>query len=316
MILDSKSAICGARQGIELCIRTFIPALFPFMVITESCGTLLLGVRSKALRKLMKPCKIPCGSEIIYVLGLLGGYPIGAKLISNAYKQNLIKRNDAHRMFMFCCNAGPSFIFGIIGPMFTQPLMPLIIWEIHILSSYLVGVFTAKTEETPCTLIPVSSLNISTIIPTVVKTIGTICGWVVLFRIIITFFTNWLLWCFPTSMQVLFSGTLELSNGCLQLAEIESICERFIIAVIMVTFGGFCVTMQTASLVPLGTLKYYIFGKLYQSIIALFLSIPVVILIANLSLCVLLLPLCCLILFGIRYIVKSSKITVAFLREM
>ena len=32
LILDSKTALAGAREGIDLCIRTVIPSLFPFFL--------------------------------------------------------------------------------------------------------------------------------------------------------------------------------------------------------------------------------------------------------------------------------------------
>ena len=307
LILDPKSAIDGASKGIELCLKTLVPALFPFMIISECCGMLLFGLRSSVLRKLMKPCKLPNGSEIIYMLGLLSGYPIGAKIISDAYNENLIKKNDANHMLRFCNNAGPSFIFGILGSMFSQPLMPWIIWEIHIFSAYLVGVFTAKAESTNDLSIPAKSFHFSKTVPAAVKTMGNVCGWVVLFRVILSFFKKWFFFFFPMPFQVLLSGLLELSNGCIQLAEIKNVYEKFIISVFLISFGGFCVTMQTASLIPAGTVKYYLSGKLYQCLIALILSIPVIILMENLSICFLILPIFCLFIFKIWCVVKSAK---------
>ena len=35
LILDSKTAISGAADGVELCLRTVIPALFPFFVVSS-----------------------------------------------------------------------------------------------------------------------------------------------------------------------------------------------------------------------------------------------------------------------------------------
>ena len=34
LILDGRTAIEGARQGIGLCLRTVIPSLFPFFVLS------------------------------------------------------------------------------------------------------------------------------------------------------------------------------------------------------------------------------------------------------------------------------------------
>ena len=34
LILDSKTALLGAQSGLDLCVRTVIPSLFPFFVIS------------------------------------------------------------------------------------------------------------------------------------------------------------------------------------------------------------------------------------------------------------------------------------------
>ena len=41
LILDSSLALEGARTGMDLCIRTVIPSLFPFFVLSVS-GTLTI----------------------------------------------------------------------------------------------------------------------------------------------------------------------------------------------------------------------------------------------------------------------------------
>ena len=44
LILDGRTAIDGARQGIELCLRTVIPSLFPFFVLSILLTSSLLGM--------------------------------------------------------------------------------------------------------------------------------------------------------------------------------------------------------------------------------------------------------------------------------
>ena len=42
-------------------------------------------------------------------------------------------------MLAFCNNAGPSFLFGMVGPMFSQWYIPWILWSIYIISALMVG---------------------------------------------------------------------------------------------------------------------------------------------------------------------------------
>ena len=84
LILDSKTALAGAQSGVELCIRTVIPSLFPFFLFSILLTTSLMGRRIRILRPLCRLCRIPEGAESILIAGCLGGYPVGAQCVSQA----------------------------------------------------------------------------------------------------------------------------------------------------------------------------------------------------------------------------------------
>ena len=67
---------------------------------------------------------------------------------------------------------------------------------------------------------------------------GNVCGWVILFRILIAFLERWFLWLLPASVRVAVTGLLELSNGCCALAEIKDFKMRFLLCSGMLSFGG------------------------------------------------------------------------------
>ena len=84
LILDGKTAIEGAHNGLEVCFHTVIPSLFPFIFLSSLLTGSLTGgtlIHSNPLRRLFR---IPNGSEAILLTGLLGGYPIGAKCVNEA----------------------------------------------------------------------------------------------------------------------------------------------------------------------------------------------------------------------------------------
>ena len=95
---------------------------------------------------------------------------------------------------------------------------------------------------------------------------ASVCGWVILFRVILCFLQKWLLWRLPDAVSILLSGLLELTNGCLLLPKIPDMHIRFLCAVLMLNFGGICVLMQTASVAEGTELRYYIGGKLLQTL--------------------------------------------------
>ena len=63
LILDGRTAIDGARQGIELCLRTVIPSLFPFFVLSILLTSSLLGSSLIVLRPLGRLFGMPEGAE-------------------------------------------------------------------------------------------------------------------------------------------------------------------------------------------------------------------------------------------------------------
>ena len=269
LILDGKTALVGAQEGLALCLRTVIPALFPFFVLSS----LLAGsLRGKFFRPLGKLFHYPAGMESLLVPGILGGYPAGAQAIAQCRQMGRISKPQAERMLAFCNNAGPSFLFGMIGPQFSSPFVPWLLWGIHLVGAFCAsGMFSDHTEIVSKP-IPVSAISLPQALNKGLTTTAIVCGWVILFRILITFLNRWILWLFPTWMQIFVTGLLELSNGCCNLMLVENEGLRFLLCAAMLGCGGLCVTMQTASVTDGLSLRYYGLGKLMQTGVGVLLS--------------------------------------------
>ena len=139
LILDARTAAEGMRSGITLCLRTVIPSLFPFFVCSMVLNSSLTGQPFHALRPLSRFCRIPRGSEALLLTGLLGGYPVGAQAVSEAYASGHLDRRTARRMLAFCSNAGPAFLFGMLLPIFENKNAVWVLWLVHMASALLVG---------------------------------------------------------------------------------------------------------------------------------------------------------------------------------
>ncbi len=272
LILDSKTALSGAKKGLDLCIQTVIPSLFPLLVLSGTLVGLLSGLSIPILRPLSHLCGIPAGEESLLIAGLLGGYPVGAKCIAESYHKGELSSKEAERLLAFCNNAGPAFIFGMCGTLFTNQYIPWILWGIHIFSAVLVAKILSGNNYTNTEKkkfdIPSSSKGLSSS----VRVMGTICGWVILFRTVIAFFQKWILWMVPIEVSAAIVGILELSNGCIYLHQISDFSVRFILCSAMLAFGGLCVTMQTISVTVGLSLQNYRSGKILQTIFSLLFS--------------------------------------------
>lgn len=271
-ILDTKTALTGAKEGMTLCIYTVIPSLFPFIFLSMLINSSLIGKSLTVLRPLGKLCGIPAGCESLMVLGLLGGYPVGAQSISQAYERGQIDKQNAERMLGFCNNAGPAFLFGMTHILFSSPYVPWALWLIHITSAILTGCFLSGKTDSACRVSDTSDVSVTRTLERSLKTMANICGWVILFRVILSVLQRWILWLFPTELQIAVYGLTELSNGFVELYKIDSEGLRFIFAACFLSLGGLCVTMQTMSVIKGLSLKIYLKGKLLQFLFSILLA--------------------------------------------
>lgn len=270
LILDSKTALDGAVQGLELCIRTVIPSLFPFILLSNVLTGAFSGIPLPVLRPLGKLFSLPEGAEPLLIPAFLGGYPVGAQSIGAAYTAGQLGKEDAQRLLAFCNNAGPSFLFGMAGAMFPRSWMVWALWGIQIISALMVSfLFPCHAGVSKTTLSRESS---RAPMASAVAVMGTICGWVVIFRVGIAFLDRWFLWLLPAEARVAVMGILELSNGCCALGAVESIPTRFVLCSAFLSFGGLCVTMQTQSVIPGLSIRNYLIGKGLQCIFSLLLA--------------------------------------------
>ena len=272
LILDGKSAITGASDAIDLCLTALIPSLFPFFMLSNLLIGSLYGQTLPFLRPLTRLCKIPDGVESLFLIGLLGGYPVGAQNIATSYRHGHLNHTNAVRMLAFCNNAGPAFIFGILSAVFTQKSTCFLLWAVHIASAFFVGISLPGESPNEQTSPQSTEISVTDALSHSIKAMSLVCGWVIIMRIILTFMQRWFLWLFPIPMQVIISGFLELSNGCIYLTEVPSEGLRFMIASAMLAIGGVCVTLQTASVASSLSLASYIPGKILQCCFSIMLS--------------------------------------------
>lgn len=272
LILDAPTALAGAREGIDLCIRTVVPSLFPFFIISIMLTGSMTGVRSILLSPIEQLCRIPSGCGSLFLIGLLGGYPVGAKCVAESYRKGCIARADARRMLGFCSNAGPAFMFGMVSQQFPRLWMIWALWFILIISAVLTAILLPGKPEEKSEGETATSLTISQVLDQSIQTMARVCGWVIIFRVLLSFLDRWFLWFLQPSMRAAVSGFLELSNGCCELNQIVNPGLRFMIGAAILSFGGICVSMQTISVTgELGTGLYFP-GKLLQTVLSVLLA--------------------------------------------
>lgn len=264
MILDSRCMLISTEQGVKLCLNSLIPSLFPFLFLSAIVTDAFWEKDGVFFRFLGRLFQIPAGGSSLLIPALLGGYPAGAQTIAENYETGRLSGEEAQRLLAYCNNAGPSFLFGIVAFQFPEPWMAWSLWVIHILSAAMVSRFYPMGAS-GMHILARKEQSISAHLIRSLRTMAMICGWVILFRVLLGFLDKWFLWYFPKELRIAVWGILELSNGCCSLTEIASIPMRFILCSGMLSFGGICITMQTASLISDLSLSGYLKGKMIQT---------------------------------------------------
>ena len=274
LILDGKSALSAGADGITMCLQTVIPSLFPFLLLSILLTDFLRGGSFPSCNRLSQWMGIPPETIPLYCIGLIGGYPAGAQSIALCCGKGTLDRRNAGRMVAFCNNAGPAFLFGIGAVVFDSLIPCILLWGIQILSSLFLAFSMPGQIVSSGKMQKEDTISISRTMRLATQTMGLICGWVVLFRVILAFLQRWFLWLLPLWGRILVTGMLEMTNGCCQLSEISSVGEKILLFALFGNFGGLCVTLQTLSItaevkIPM---RSYLPAKLAQAGYALILS--------------------------------------------
>ena len=268
-LFDAQTLINGAIEGVHLAVSVVVPSLFPFVFLSVLGSSGLAGTKITFIRPVEKLCGMPNGSGSLLLLGLCGGYPVGAQCVASTYSQGILSKKDAERLLGFCNNAGPSFIFGMVGGMIRDVRLCWLLWLGQILSSIVVGMILPGKSRERCRLRSANRITTTAALENTIQICSKIAGWVILFRTVISIAEKWFLNRLPSFWNAAIAGALELSNGCIRLQHISMPLPRFLLCGAMLCFGGLCVHLQTKSVVGSLSMRYYWIGKSMQTLLIL-----------------------------------------------
>lgn len=255
LLTCGNTAAQGVRDGISLCLASVIPALFPFFVAAQLLTALgaaeVLGRAAGPLfRRLFG---INGAGAAAFLLGLLGGYPVGAKAAGSLVRQGLLSPEDGARLLTFCNNAGPAFILGIVGGgVFHSPRAGVWLYLLHAASATAVGLLLCRAGGRKPPTVPRTAPAVPVKKPTAslaaafieavqsgVRAMAGVCGFVIFFLVLLRLAEEAL-----GSLPPLAAGLLELTNGILRLTPDR---RGFITAAGLLGWGGLSVHGQTAA---------------------------------------------------------------------
>lgn len=263
LLFHPKEALTGVKNGLGLWLNIMIPTLLPFLILT---GALL---KTENIRKLLKPSAFfwktffglsPAGAYVL-ILGLLCGYPMGAKLAHDLYIDQQISRREGEYLLTFSCNASPAFIISYLSgillknkisavqmiltflaaDLFCMLLFRFVVYRGHTVDSVCVNKIKKETyqQDSIGVILDVSIMD-------GFETITRLGGYILLFSLILASISFY--WPFHAQSCMLFTAPLELTTGLKQIASAPLPWKsRYLASMLLTSFGGFCVMAQTKS---------------------------------------------------------------------
>ncbi len=294
------------RNGLSLFANSVLPSLLPFFIATELLSyTGIIEVLGKVLNKFMRPIfNVPGEGAFAFIMGIISGYPIGAKIVTNFRQNGICTKEEGERLLAFTNNSGPLFIIGTVGiSLFFDTRTGILLFLSHILACISVGIVFRfwKRKSNPAVLlngskmssfstnkqIPCNFANLGEIlsksISSAISNVVMIGGFVVLFSVIVSILEHTKIleilaipfYPICNSLKIntdfisgFFSGIIELTNGVKNVSLISTkyISTNVIICSFLLGFGGLSILLQVLGIISKTdiSIKPYIIGKFLQ----------------------------------------------------
>lgn len=130
-------------DGISLWAVCVLPSVFPYFFISSILSSMQLTSKlsSKLSPVMNKIFNLGGITGYAYLMSLIAGYPMGAKLVSDLRNQKLISKEESVRASALCSTSSPMFLIASVGGiMFNSTLFGALLLACNFLSSVTVGV--------------------------------------------------------------------------------------------------------------------------------------------------------------------------------
>lgn len=260
---ERYTAACA--EAVALWAQCVLPALFPFMVV---CSLLIAsGAAEKISRPfgwLCKKAKLPSCAPICILLGLLSGYPAGARNIALFFEYRKTDSRGAEKLAFICTACGPVFLAGTVGAgMFASAAIGAKLIAAHLAAVLFTGVILAligkKSQPTSREICAVQMNNANILEECFfgsVKSALTAGAFIAFFYTLSAMAEDYCLLMPAEKIFMLFTdeatahaaarGLIEMTGGCAALAKAGSPFS-VPLAGFLVTSGGLCVLFQQLS---------------------------------------------------------------------
>lgn len=272
----------GCSLGLTLWYTAVLPSLLPFLIfsnllIRTGMFRYLNRIYAPLLRRIFGISEEGCYAVL---LGFLCGFPMGAKVIADLVREQLISSEEGEYLLGFCNNVSPAFFLNYvcllkIGCQTVPWKLVLLFYSLPVLYGIATRPFYHFTDLCQKRQASLHRLNFPMLDACIMDGFSTITrlgGYIMLFTILIQF-----LKLLPLSDPALafLSAVLEISCGIDQLAALPALqgTPRIAFLCTSAAFGGLCICAQTQSVLD-GTplrIRTWLQGRIVIALLVLLL---------------------------------------------
>ena len=262
----------AAREGVTLCLQTVLPSLFPFFVLSsllvQSDVPRLL---SRAMAGVMYPLFGVSGAGAsALILGLLGGYPVGARTVAELYGRGEIGQEESEHLLAFCNNSGPGFFLGVCGTaVFSSARAGMYLYLIHVGAALVTGVLLRRDLGLPrrkAVSRQRAPFDLAAAVQGSFAAVGSVSAFVIFFMVLLRLLSLVpALAALPPLPRAALFGFVEMTNGVNALPATRA---GFVLCAAIMNWGGLSVQAQTCAMLAGSALsaRRCVIGKAVQAL--------------------------------------------------
>lgn len=223
-LCQPAQAAQGFQSGVQLCLRTVVPALFPFFVLCD----LLLACRlpGRVLRPLGRALGLQSPhAAAALLLSWFGGYAVCGRMTGRLWREGALPARDAALLLMLGCCSSPGFVVGCVGGLLLGSVQAgVLLYALQLAANLLATAVClpllpkAESARSSATPVPDARPSLPLALQSAADSCLHVCGCVVFFRMLGAVLAPLL----PQHAlaEALLAACLEISAGCAAFASL------------------------------------------------------------------------------------------------
>ena len=254
LIAAPDAAFSAASDAALLWWTRVLPSLLPYLVASS------LLLRSGLLSRLHERA-VPF---LLLPLGILGGYPVGAKLAGRLYRDGALSLSDARKAAAFCNLPNPVFLISVVSVGFfgdPKTALPLLLGNFGTALFGSIPLSRIRVKAILPSETPVLSRELPAAIGDGMQTILNIGGCLVFASVLGALLESTgffrLFGTAATTARAVTLALFEMTSGVSAVAATPlSLPLRLALAAFFIRLGGVSVLLQSASYLPLSLPRF------------------------------------------------------------